>query len=77
MSLIANQKNIDKCRKFYNRSLKSWLQDNDKGKYSAHSQGKSVVNESFMRTLKDKVLKYMASMSKITHIGKLADNEAC
>ena len=46
-------------------------------KSKKHSQGKSVVNERFMRTLKNKVLKYMASMSKITHIGKLADNEAC
>ena len=57
--------------------MKSWLQDNDTEKYSTQSKGKSVVDERFMRTLKNKVLKYMASMSKITHIGKLADNEAC
>ena len=57
--------------------MKSWLQDNDTGKYSTHSKGKSVVNEKFMRTLKKTVLKYMAPMSKIMHVGKLADNEAC
>ena len=29
--------------KFYNRSLKLWLPDNDIGMYSTHNEGKSVV----------------------------------
>ena len=34
---------VDKGNKFYNRSMKSWLQDNDIEIYSAGNKGKSVV----------------------------------
>ena len=36
---------IDKGSEFYNRSMKSWLQDNDMEMYSTHNKEKSVVAE--------------------------------
>ena len=32
--------------------------------YSTHNEGKSVVAERFIRTLKNKIYKYMTSVSK-------------
>ena len=40
---------------------------------SIHNEGKSVVAEGFVRTLKSKVYKYMTSISKIVYIGKSDD----
>ena len=51
--------------------MKSWLQDNDKVTYSTNNDGKSIA-ERFIRTLKNKNLKYMTSVSKNVHINKLA-----
>ena len=39
--------------------------------YSAHNEGKSIVAERFIRILKNKISKYMTSLSKNVHIGKL------
>ena len=41
--------------------------------YSTHNEGKSVVAERFIRTLKNKVYKYMTSISKIVYIDELVD----
>ena len=41
--------------------------------YSTHNEGKSVVAERFIRTLKSKVYKYMTSISKNVYIDKLDD----
>ena len=41
--------------------------------YSIHNEGKSVVTEKFIRTLKTKIYKYMTSVSKNVYIGKLDD----
>ena len=41
--------------------------------YSAHNEGKSVVAERFIRTLKNKIYKYMNSVSKNVCIDKLDD----
>ena len=62
---------VDKGSKFYNRSMKSWLQDNDIELYSTLNERKSVVAERFIRTLKNKIYKYMASISKIVYIDEL------
>ena len=59
--------------KFYNRSMKSWLEKNNIEMYSAHNQGKSVVTERFIRTLKNKIYKYTTSFSKNVYINKLDD----
>ena len=39
--------------------------------YSTHNEGKSVVAERFIRTLKNKIYKYMTSISKNVYISKL------
>ena len=41
--------------------------------YSTHNEGKSVVAERFIRTLKSKIYKYMTSISKNVYINKLDD----
>ena len=41
--------------------------------YSTHNEEKSVVAERFIRTLKNKVYKYMTSVSKNVYIDKLDD----
>ena len=51
--------------------------------YSTHNEGKSNVTERFVRTLKNKMYKYMSSVTKNKYINKLEDvvneynNEAC
>ena len=39
--------------------------------YSTHNEGKSVIAERFIRTLKNKIYKYMTSKSKNAYIDKL------
>ena len=41
--------------------------------YSTHNEGKSVVAERFIRTLKSKIYKYMTSILKNVYIDKLDD----
>ena len=41
--------------------------------YSIHNEGKSVIAERFIRTLKNKIYKYMTSMSKNVYIDKVDD----
>ena len=41
--------------------------------YSTHKEGKSVVAERFIRTLKNKIYKYMTSTSKNVYVDKLDD----
>ena len=48
--------------------MKSWFQDNDKEMYSTRNEGKSVLVERFIRTLKNKIYKYMTSVSKNVYI---------
>ena len=47
--------------KLYNISMKPWLQDNYIEIYPTHTEKKSVAVESFIRTLKNKICKYMIS----------------
>ena len=53
--------------------LKKCLKDNDIEMYSIHNDGKSVVIERFIRTLKTKINKYMTTISKNVYIDKLAN----
>ena len=53
--------------------MKSRLQDIDIEMHSVHNKGKSVVAERFIRTLKNKIYKYMTSISKNVYIDKLTD----
>ena len=52
--------------------MKSWLQNNDIEMYLTHYKGKSVVAERLIRTLKNKIYKYMTSISKNVYIDNLA-----
>ena len=49
------------------------MQNNDIEIYSAHNKVKSVIAERFIRTLKNKIYKYMTSLSKNVYIDKLDD----
>ena len=64
---------VDKGGEFYNRSMKSWLEKNDIEMYSTHNEGKFVAAERFIRTIKNKTYKHMASISKNVYIDKLDD----
>ena len=58
---------------FYNRSMISSLQSNDIEMYSTYNEGKSVIAERLIRTLKNKIYKCMISVSKNVYIDKLHD----
>ena len=64
---------VDKGSEFYNRSMKSWLVKIDIEMYSTHNEGRSVVVERFVITLKNKIFKYMTSISQNVYIDKLDD----
>ena len=64
---------VDKGREFYNTSFKKWLKDNNIEMYSTNNDRKSVIAERFIRTLKNKIYKYMTSVSKNVYIDKLDD----
>ena len=56
---------MDKGSYFYNSFFKKWLKVNDTEMYSTHNEGKSVLPESFVRTLKNKIHKHMTVASKM------------
>ena len=62
----------DKGSEFYNSSFKKWLKD-DIEMYSIHNEGKSVLTERFIRTLKTKIYKHMTSISLNVYIDKFDD----
>ena len=64
---------VDKGSEVYNRSMKSWLEKNDIEMCSTHNEGKSVVAERFIRTLKTKIYKYMTWISENVYTDKLDD----
>ena len=41
--------------------------------YSTHNEGKSVIDERFLKTLNNKIYKYITSISKNVYIDKLDD----
>ena len=57
---------MDKGSQFYNRPIKSWLQDNDIEMYSTHNEEKSIIAGRFIRPLKNKIYKYMISVLKMS-----------
>ena len=58
---------------FYKTHLKRWLKDNDIEINSTHNEGKSVVAEKFIKTLKNKIYKHMALVSKNNFIIKILE----
>ena len=55
----------------YNRSVKSWFKDNYIEMYSTYKESKFIVIGRFIRTLKNKIYKFMTSISKYVYINKL------
>ena len=53
--------------------MKCWLEKNNIDIYSSHNEGKSVVDERFIRALKTKIYKYVTSMPKNAYLDKLDD----
>ena len=51
--------------------MKSWLEINDIEMHLTHNEGTSVIAERFIRTLKNKIYKYMTLVSKNVYVDKL------
>ena len=64
---------VDQGSEFYNNYFKKWLKDNDIIMYSTHNEGKSVVAERFIRTLKNKIYKHKTAISKNLYFDVLDD----
>ena len=64
---------VDQGSEFYNNNFKKWLKDNDITMHSTHNEGKSVVAERFIRTLKNKIYKRMTAISKNVYFDVLDD----
>ena len=64
---------VDKSTELYNISFKKRLQNNDIVTYSTHNEGKSVVAERFIGTLKNKIYEHATAISKNVYIDKLDD----
>ena len=54
---------VDKGSEFYNNYFKKQLKNNDIEMYLTNNEWKSVLAEIFIRRLKTKIQKYMASIS--------------
>ena len=64
---------VDHGSEFYNNELKSFLKENDIEMYSTFNEGKSVVAERFIKTLKNKIYKHMTTVAKNLYIDDLDD----
>ena len=56
--------------------MQEWLDNNDTPMYSTHSEGKSVIAERFIKTLKAKIYKKMTanySKSYLSYLSRLVD----
>ena len=64
---------VDQGGEFYNHVFKKWLLDNDIIMYSTFNEGKSVVAERFIRTLKNELYKHMTATGKNVYYDVLDD----
>ena len=64
---------VDKGSEFYNRSMKSFLQNKNIEMYLTLNEGKFVDADRFIRALKNKIYTYMTPISKNVYIDKLDD----
>ena len=55
---------VDRGGEFYNILFKRFLKINNIEMYSRYNEGKCVVAEKFIRTLKKKIFKHLATVSK-------------
>ena len=64
---------IDHGKEFYNNKVKNFLKNNDIKMYSTFIEGKSVVAERFIKTLKNKIYKHMTTIGKNVYFNVLDD----
>ena len=64
---------VDQGGEFYNNVFKKWLSDNDIIMYSTYNEGKLVVAERSIRTLKNKLYKNMTATGKNVYDDVLDD----
>ena len=64
---------VDQGREFYNHVFKKWLSSNDIVMYSTFNEGKSVVAERFIRTLKNELYKHLRASGKNVYYDFLDD----
>ena len=64
---------LDQGSEFYNNVFKKWLSHNDIIVYSTYNEGKSVVAERFIRTLKNKLYIHMTAIGKNVYYDVLGD----
>ena len=64
---------VDQGGEFYNKLFKRFLEINNIEMYSTYNEEKSVVAERFIRTLKNKIFKHMAAVSKNVYFDVLDD----
>ena len=55
---------VDHDSEFYNNTFKDFLKINNIEMFSTYNEGKSVVAERFIGTLKNKIFKHMTAISK-------------
>ena len=64
---------VDQGGEFYNQVFKKWLSNNDIIMYSTFNEGKSVVAERFIRTLKNKLYEHMMATCENVYFDVLDD----
>ena len=64
---------VDQGSEFCNKSFKDFSKINNIKMYSTYNEGKSVVAERFIRTLKNKLFKHMRAVSKNVYFDVLDD----
>ena len=64
---------LDQGSEIYNNTFKDFLKINNIEMYSTYNEGKSVVAERFIRTLKNNIFKHMTAISKNVYFDVLND----
>ena len=64
---------VDQGSEFHNNAFKDFLKINNIEMCSTYNEGKSVLAERFIRTLKNKFFKYMTAISKNVYFDVLDD----
>ena len=64
---------VDQGSEFYNHVFKRWLSRNNIIMYSTYNEGKSVIAERLIRTLKNKLYKHMTATGKNVYYDVLDD----
>ena len=64
---------VDQGSEFYNQDFKKWLSSDNIIMHSTYNEGKSVVAERFIRTLKNKLYNHMTATNKNVYYNILDD----